>query len=163
METASGRCLSVCLASNSALFPAANPTRRMRSGRSSATLIVLVPMDPVLPRRTTFFIYDLRFTIYALRDVRAVLADETTIARISSASVISPARRDGLFFIDDLRYTIYALRDVRAVLAEETMIARISSASFISPARRDGLFFIDDLRYTIYALRDVRAVLAEET
>src|SRR6185436_19816738 len=30
--------------------------RRIRSGRSSATLIVLVPIEPVLPSKTTFFI-----------------------------------------------------------------------------------------------------------
>src|SRR5438093_9156712 len=72
METASGRCLSVCLASNSALFPAASPTRRMRSGRSSATLIVLVPMDPVLPRRTTFFIIGPITTIKRFRYFRLV-------------------------------------------------------------------------------------------
>jgi hypothetical protein len=29
----------------------------MRSGRSSATLTVLVPMEPVLPNKTTFFIF----------------------------------------------------------------------------------------------------------
>src|SRR6266542_1939716 len=58
----------------------------------------------------------LRLTIDALRDVRAVLADETTMATISSASFINPARRDALlgllstsnsiqFFICDLRFT----------------------------------------------------------
>ncbi len=54
MEIASGRCLRVCSRSSSALFPAAKPSRRMRSGKSSATLIVLVPMEPVLPSKTTF-------------------------------------------------------------------------------------------------------------
>ena len=48
------------------VLPAASPSRRMLSGRSSATLTVLVPMEPVLPNRTTFFICDLRFTIDAL-------------------------------------------------------------------------------------------------
>jgi hypothetical protein len=32
------------------------PSSRMRSGKSSATLTVLVPMEPVLPSKTTFFI-----------------------------------------------------------------------------------------------------------
>jgi len=36
--------------------PAARPTRRMCCGKSCATLIVLVPMEPVEPSKTTFFI-----------------------------------------------------------------------------------------------------------
>src|ERR1035438_3526429 len=53
MEIAAGRCLRVCSRSSSTLLPAASPSRRILSGRSSATLMVLVPMEPVLPRRTT--------------------------------------------------------------------------------------------------------------
>src|SRR5450432_946042 len=56
METASGLCLRICSSNNSELLPAPNPSRRIRSGKSSATLTVLVPMEPVLPRRTTLFI-----------------------------------------------------------------------------------------------------------
>src|SRR5437016_12381665 len=56
MEIAAGWCLRVCSNKSSALFPAPRPSNRMRSGKSSATLIVLVPIEPVLPRRTTFFI-----------------------------------------------------------------------------------------------------------
>ena len=70
MEMASGRCLCVCSSSSSMLFPAARPSRRIRSGKSCATLMVLVPMDPVLPSRTTLRICDLRFTIYETVHVR---------------------------------------------------------------------------------------------
>src|SRR5687767_3246493 len=56
MQTASGLCLRACSMRSSALLPAARPTSWRRSGRSSTTLTVLVPMEPVLPRRTTFFI-----------------------------------------------------------------------------------------------------------
>jgi hypothetical protein len=41
--------------SRSELLPAASASNRRRSGKSSATLTVLVPMEPVLPRTTTFF------------------------------------------------------------------------------------------------------------
>src|SRR5215470_4527699 len=46
----------VCSSNSSALLPAPSPSNRMESGRSSATLTVLVPIEPVLPSRTTFFI-----------------------------------------------------------------------------------------------------------
>src|ERR1043165_954259 len=55
MEIASGRCLRVCSRSSSTLLPAASPSRRIWSGKSSATLMVLVPIEPVLPSKTTFF------------------------------------------------------------------------------------------------------------
>jgi len=58
MLMAAGWCLRACSSKRSALLPAASPTSRIRSGRSSATLMVLVPMDPVLPSRTTFFMLD---------------------------------------------------------------------------------------------------------
>src|SRR5881628_2119094 len=70
METAAGRWRLACSMSNSTLFPAASPTMRTLPGRSSATLRVLTPMEPVLPRRTTDLIWDLRFTIYDLRFTR---------------------------------------------------------------------------------------------
>ena len=56
MEMAAGLCLRVCSSSSSGLLPAARPISRIWSGKSSATLTVLVPMEPVLPSRTTFFI-----------------------------------------------------------------------------------------------------------
>ena len=56
MDISSGLNCLACSASNASLPPAARPTRRMSSGRSSATFAVLVPMEPVLPSRTTFFI-----------------------------------------------------------------------------------------------------------
>ena len=56
IETSSGRNCFACFARSSALPPAARPTRRMSLGKSSATLAVLVPIEPVLPSRTTFFI-----------------------------------------------------------------------------------------------------------
>ena len=54
-DTASGQWRKVCLASKSTWLPAPSPISRILSGKSSATLTVLVPMEPVEPSRTTFF------------------------------------------------------------------------------------------------------------
>jgi hypothetical protein len=62
----------------------------MRSGKSSATLTVLAPMEPVLPRRTTFFIYDLRYTI----DMSRVLSLTPGFSRVWRAQkIIQPLQR----------------------------------------------------------------------
>src|SRR6266581_3869266 len=55
MAILSGRCLRVCSRRSSRLFPAARPSIRIWSGRSSATFMALVPIEPVLPSTTTVF------------------------------------------------------------------------------------------------------------
>ena len=55
IEASRGRCLRHCSMSRSALPPAASPTNWRRSGWSSTTLRVLVPIEPVQPSRTTRF------------------------------------------------------------------------------------------------------------
>src|SRR5213594_4220255 len=111
METAAGRWRLACSMSNSTLFPAASPTMRTLPGRSSATLRVLTPMEPVLPRRTTDLIWDLRFTIYDLRILGFTGGFRREATTIDRSSLPSAIRLSGCPDRNDSRRAIE--RDVR--------------------------------------------------
>ena len=66
IETMRGRCLRPCSISRSALPPAAKPTNWRRSGWSSTTFRVLVPIEPVQPSRTTRFMCRPSLGVYPL-------------------------------------------------------------------------------------------------